>query len=130
MVYLDPPYVPRADDNCYIKRYHFLKGLSCYWQGLPVDPLTKVKKIAKRYTPFSYRRTAVEAFDRMFSRFAKSQNTTLLFVTDGSTWTARRSDLRKIVERQNQGKIARIYTMKMADELLADLKSLKGSMGL
>jgi len=72
LVYLDPPYVPRADDNCYIKRYHFLEGLSCYWQGLPIDTTTKVKKIAKRHTPFSYRRTAVDAFDRMFSRFAKS----------------------------------------------------------
>ncbi|MGR6331441.1 DpnII family type II restriction endonuclease [Sphingomonas sp. XXL09] len=61
---------------------------------------------------------------------AKRHDTTLLFVTDGSTWTARRSDLRKIVERQNQGKIARIYTMKMADEFLADLQSLRGSMGL
>jgi adenine-specific DNA-methyltransferase len=70
LVYLDPPYVPRSDDNCYIKRYHFLEGLSCYWQGLPVDNSTKVKKIAKRYTPFSYRRTAVDAFDRLFSRFA------------------------------------------------------------
>lgn len=69
LVYLDPPYVPRSDDNCYIKRYHFLEGLSCYWQGLPVDTSTKVRKIAKRYTPFSYRRTAVEAFDRMFARF-------------------------------------------------------------
>lgn len=72
LVYLDPPYVPRSDDNCYIKRYHFLEGLSCYWQGLPVDHGTKVKKIAKRFTPFSYRRTAVDAFDRMFARFAKS----------------------------------------------------------
>lgn len=72
LVYLDPPYVPRSDDNCYIKRYHFLEGLSCYWQGLPIDHKTKVKKIAKRFTPFSYRRTAVDAFDRMFARFAKS----------------------------------------------------------
>jgi len=72
LVYLDPPYVPRSDDNCYIKRYHFLEGLSCYWQGLPVDASTKVKKIAKRYTPFSYRRTAVDAFDRMFARFKNS----------------------------------------------------------
>lgn len=72
LVYLDPPYVPRSDDNCYIKRYHFLEGLSCYWQGLPISEGTKVKKIAKRYTPFSYRRTAIEAFDRMFARFAKS----------------------------------------------------------
>jgi adenine-specific DNA-methyltransferase len=72
LVYLDPPYVPRSDDNCYVKRYHFLEGLSCYWQGLPIMEDTKVKKIAKRYTPFSYRRTAIEAFDRMFARFAKS----------------------------------------------------------
>jgi DNA adenine methylase/adenine-specific DNA-methyltransferase len=72
LVYLDPPYVPRSDDNCYIKRYHFLEGLSCYWQGLPINEGTKVKKIAKRFTPFSYRRTAVDAFDRMFARFAKS----------------------------------------------------------
>lgn len=34
LVYMDPPYVPRADDNCYMKRYHFLEGLSCYWQGV------------------------------------------------------------------------------------------------
>jgi len=72
LVYLDPPYVPRADDNCYIKRYHFLEGLSCYWQGLPVDTGTKVRKIAKRYTPFSYRRTAADAFERLFARFAAS----------------------------------------------------------
>jgi DNA adenine methylase/adenine-specific DNA-methyltransferase len=72
LVYLDPPYVPRSDDNCYIKRYHFLEGLSCYWQGLSIDGSTKVKKIAKRYTPFSYRRTAAAAFDQMFARFAKS----------------------------------------------------------
>jgi hypothetical protein len=49
----------------------------------------------------------------------------LLFVTDGMTWKSRLSDLRKIVDRQNQGKIARIYTTKMRDEFLADLKSLK-----
>lgn len=72
LVYLDPPYVPRSDDNCYIKRYHFLEGLSCYWQGLPIDLNTKVKKVAKRYTPFSYRRTAADAFDQMFARFRKS----------------------------------------------------------
>lgn len=71
LVYLDPPYVPRSDDNCYIKRYHFLEGLSCYWRGVEIDYSTKVKKIAKRYTPFSYRRTAIDAFDRLFRRFQK-----------------------------------------------------------
>ncbi|NKL25399.1 DNA methyltransferase [Rhizobium leguminosarum bv. viciae] len=72
LVYLDPPYVPRSDDNCYIKRYHFLEGLSGYWEDMPVDEKTKVKKIAKKYTPFSYRKSAIDAFDKMFEKFQKS----------------------------------------------------------
>jgi adenine-specific DNA-methyltransferase len=72
LVYMDPPYVPRADDNCYMKRYHFLEGLSCYWHGKNIMENTRVKKIEKPFTPFSYRRTAVDAFDSMFSKFAAS----------------------------------------------------------
>ena len=72
LVYLDPPYVPRSDDNCYVKRYHFLEGLSCYWKGLEIMKDTKVKKIHKIFTPFSYRRTAIEAFDSLFQGFQKS----------------------------------------------------------
>jgi adenine-specific DNA-methyltransferase len=66
LVYLDPPYVPRSDDNGYMKRYHFLEGLSCYWKGVRIMEETKVKKIEKPYTPLSYRKSAVKAFDRMF----------------------------------------------------------------
>ncbi|HVW08892.1 MAG TPA: DNA adenine methylase [Bryobacteraceae bacterium] len=72
LVYLDPPYVPRSDDNCYMKRYHFLEGLSCYWKGRSIMEETKVKKIQKPYTPFSYRRTAIKAFDRLFSQYRES----------------------------------------------------------
>src|SRR5262249_9230180 len=72
LVYLDPPYVPRADDNCYIKRYHFLEGLSCYWEGLEILDDSRVKKVKKPYTPFSYRATAIDAFDRLFRHFRDS----------------------------------------------------------
>lgn len=72
LVYLDPPYVPRSDDNCYMKRYHFLEGLSCYWQGVRIMEETRVKKIEKPYTPFSYRKTAIEAFDRLFQLYRDS----------------------------------------------------------
>lgn len=72
LVYLDPPYVPRSDDNCYMKRYHFLEGLSCYWKGQTIMEESKVKKIEKPYTPFSYRRTATEAFDRLFRLYRSS----------------------------------------------------------
>ncbi len=72
LVYLDPPYVPRSDDNCYVKRYHFVEGLSKYWENETIKYDTKVHKIEKKYTPFSYRRTAVEAFDHLFEKFQES----------------------------------------------------------
>ncbi len=72
LVYLDPPYVPRADDNCYIKRYHFLEGLSTRWVDAEFHPKSKVKKLKKRFTPFSYRRHAEVAFDTLFKAFAES----------------------------------------------------------
>ena len=72
LVYMDPPYVPLADDNCYIKRYHFLEGLACYWEGKELMMSSKVRKIVKPFTPFSYRSTAIDAFDRLFRHFADS----------------------------------------------------------
>ncbi|MDP3850924.1 MAG: DNA adenine methylase [Luteolibacter sp.] len=72
LVYMDPPYVPLADDNCYIKRYHFLEGLACYWEGKELMMNSKVRKIVKPFTPFSYRSTAIDAFDRLFRHFADS----------------------------------------------------------
>ena len=74
LVYLDPPYVPRADDNCYVKRYHFVEGLMSGWQApeARILPDSKVKKLEKRYSPFSYRKSALEAFDRLFATFRDS----------------------------------------------------------
>lgn len=61
---------------------------------------------------------------------AKRHDTALLFITDGMTWKARMSDLAKIVSRQNQGQITRIYTMQMREIFLADLRKLKDEYGL
>lgn len=72
LVYMDPPYVPRSDDNCYMKRYHFLEGVSCYWDGLEIMESSKVKKIKKPFSPFGHRSEAVNAFDQMFRQFADS----------------------------------------------------------
>lgn len=72
LVYLDPPYAPPRDDNCYIKRYHFLEGLSVYWRGQTILHDTRTKKLAKRFTPFSYKRTIVDALRDTFRRFAGS----------------------------------------------------------
>ena len=60
----------------------------------------------------------------------KRHDTTLLFVTDGTTWRSRASDLRKLIEMQNQGKIARIYTSQMFPDLRQDLLRLRSEYGL
>ncbi len=72
VVYLDPPYAPPTDDNCYIKRYHFLEGLSVYWRGQTIMENTATKKLVKPFTPFSYKRTIVGALERLFDQFSHS----------------------------------------------------------
>lgn len=69
LVYLDPPYAPPSDDNDYIKRYHFLEGLSVYWRGQTIMESTKTKKLPKRFTPFAYKRTIEDALLRTFEHF-------------------------------------------------------------
>jgi len=72
LVYLDPPYAPPRDDNDYIKRYHFLEGLSVYWRGQTIMEETRTKKLTKRFTPFAYKRTIVKALTDTFDLFRKS----------------------------------------------------------
>jgi hypothetical protein len=56
---------------------------------------------------------------------AKRHDTALLFFTDGLTWKQRQSDLKKLVERQNNGEVARIYTTSMSGQFEDDLMTLK-----
>ncbi|NTW41881.1 MAG: DNA methyltransferase [Cellulomonadaceae bacterium] len=72
VVYLDPPYTPPTDDNDYIKRYHFLEGLSVYWEGREIMQHTKTRKLPKRFTPFAYKRTVTDALGRLFEQFQDS----------------------------------------------------------
>lgn len=72
LVYLDPPYAPPADDNDYTKRFHFLEGLSRYWEGDTIMWGTKSRKLPKRVTKYSSRRTIEEAFREVFKQFHDS----------------------------------------------------------
>ena len=51
-------------------------------------------------------------------------------LSDGLTWYDRVNDLRKLVELQNQGRITRIYTRRMAGEFISDLRQLKAELDL
>lgn len=56
---------------------------------------------------------------------AKRPDTKLLLFTDGLPWRQRQNDLSKLVERQKNGEITRIYTTSMRSQFEADLKTLK-----
>lgn len=72
LVYLDPPYYTPLSDNDYLRRYHFVEGLSCYWQGVEILHHTKTKKLRKYLTPFDSRTEIYGAFERLLQKFAGS----------------------------------------------------------
>jgi DNA adenine methylase/adenine-specific DNA-methyltransferase len=79
LVYLDPPYAPPKDDADYIKRYHFLEGLSVYWRGTTIMEETRTKKLEKRYTPFAYKRSIEDALSRVFHQFEGARSIVLSY---------------------------------------------------
>lgn len=93
LVYLDPPYAPPSDDNDYIKRYHFLEGLSVYWRGTTIMQETKTKKLAKRFTPFAYKRTIEDALLRTFEHFEHAGAIVLSYSSNAIPDSARIVDL-------------------------------------
>lgn len=60
----------------------------------------------------------------------KRHDTSLLLLLDGESWIERKNDLRKLLKLQQRGRVVRIYTMKMANQLEADLRQLKAEHGL
>jgi DNA adenine methylase len=72
LVYIDPPYYSPLSDNEYVRRYHFVEGLARDWQGVEIQEHTQTKKFKSYPTPFSTRKGAADAFDRLFKKFAGS----------------------------------------------------------
>ncbi len=72
LVYMDPPYYSPLSDNEYVRRYHFVEGLACNWEGVEIQEHTQTKKFKSYPTPFSTRNGATEAFDKLFAKFANS----------------------------------------------------------
>lgn len=72
LVYIDPPYYSPLSDNEYVRRYHFVEGLARDWKGIEIQEHTQTKKFKSYPTPFSTRKGAADAFDKLFKKFANS----------------------------------------------------------
>lgn len=98
LAYFDPPYAPPRDDTCYIKRYHFLEGLATYWRDQEIMWETRTRKLRKRFTPFSYKRTAPAALNRLFGHFQGAA----LVVSYGSNAALTAPDLEELLSRHRR----------------------------
>lgn len=72
LVYIDPPYYSPLSDNEYVRRYHFVEGLARNWNGVEIQENTRTKKFKSYPTPFSSRKGAHDAFDKLFHRNRES----------------------------------------------------------
>jgi len=72
LVYIDPPYYSPHSDNEYVRRYHFVEGIACDWQGVDMQWETKTKKFKNYPTPFSTKKGTYTAFDQLFSMYRDS----------------------------------------------------------
>ena len=72
LVYIDPPYYSLLSDNEYVRRYHFVEGLSRDWKDVEIQKHTITKKFKSYPTPFSSRKGASDAFNLLFKRFKDS----------------------------------------------------------
>jgi adenine-specific DNA-methyltransferase len=60
---------------------------------------TRVKKIEKPYTPFSYRKTAIDAFDRLFRLYPDS----IIVLSYSSNGYPDREELESLLRRYKTG---------------------------
>ena len=95
LVYIDPPYYSPLSDNEYVRRYHFVEGLACDWDGVDIQLHTKTKKFKNYPTPFSSRLGAVDAFDKLFRRLRDS----ILIVSYSSNSLPSREEITSLMSK-------------------------------
>lgn len=98
LVYFDPPYLTAKSDNDYVRRYHFVEGLTKNWNGLEIDFSTKTKKFKKYPSPFDSKLTVNDALDKLFCKFQKS----ILVVSYSSNSIPTKEEMIEILKRYKE----------------------------
>ena len=72
LIYIDPPYFSPLSDNEYVRRYHFVEGLSRNWKGIQFQENTKTKKFKSYPSQFTKLSAATDVFDLLIKKYAAS----------------------------------------------------------
>lgn len=105
IVYLDPPYFSKHSDNDYVRRYHFIEGLSRNWKGIEIQEQTKTKKFLKYPSPFDTSKGAYAAFEELFSKYKKSK----ILISYSSNSLPEKNEI--IAMLKNEGKTVQVKSI-------------------
>ncbi|SDB84623.1 DNA adenine methylase [Pelagirhabdus alkalitolerans] len=98
LVYIDPPYYSPHSDNEYVRRYHFVEGLVKGWKDVEMQWHTKTKKFKSYPTPFSSRKGAYDAFDKLFKKHRNS----ILIVSYSSNSLPTKDEMLELMSKYKQ----------------------------
>jgi len=95
LVYIDPPYVSPHSDNDYTRRYHFLEGLTRYWEGLEINLNTSTRKFNRIPSLFDSKLTVFHGFEKLFERYKESK----IVVSYSSNGIPNKDELRSMLQK-------------------------------
>lgn len=72
LIYIDPPYFSPLSDNEYVRRYHFVEGLSRNWKDIEFQEHTKTKKFKSYPSAFTKLESTINAFESIIKKYANS----------------------------------------------------------
>ena len=98
LIYMDPPYYSTCSDNEYVRRYHFVEGLSLDWEGIEIQEHTKTKKFKSYPTPFSSRKDVYVAFDKLFEKYKEN----ILIISYSSNSLPNMDEMLEMLKRYKQ----------------------------
>ena len=98
LIYMDPPYYSTCSDNEYVRRYHFVEGLSLDWEGIEIQEHTKTKKFKSYPTPFSSRKDVYVAFDKLFEKYKEN----ILIISYSSNSLPNMDEMLEILKKYKQ----------------------------
>ena len=101
LVYFDPPYVSPHSDNDYTRRYHFVEGLTRYWDGLEIQHETTTKKFRRIVSAFDSKRTIYDAFARLFEKYRNS----IIVVSYSSNSIPNKQEMQELLGRYKKVKV-------------------------
>ena len=98
LIYMDPPYYSTRSDNEYVRRYHFVEGLSLDWEGIEIQEHTKTKKFKSYPTPFSSRKDVYVAFNKLFEKYKEN----ILIISYSSNSLPNMDEMLEILKKYKQ----------------------------